>query len=97
MNSKMDSKTRDDTDLVDLVDDTSCRELAEAYGLPLIELDAALHGETLDRAHRVLGWIDREERLLTARYGILEGRRRYRPVNMLKNYAKKHGTGRRRT
>lgn len=90
----MNSETRPNTDLVD---EARTRELADEYNLPVIELDAALFGETVQTAHGVLDWIDREERVLTARHGLLQGRRRYKPVKMLRNWAAKHGTGRRKT
>lgn len=79
-----------------VVDSEGARLLAEQYNLPPIEVDAALFGESTETAHAILGWIDRQERVLTDRHGLLEGRRRYRPVRMLRNWARKHEAGRRR-
>lgn len=80
---------------VALVDQAEARRLAEVHGLPEIEIDAALHGESMELAESVLSWIDAEEKKLVRAYGLLEGRARYKPVRMLKDYARKHGTGRR--
>jgi hypothetical protein len=77
------------------VDEVEARRLAEVRGLPEIELDAALYGESMDLVESVLSWIDDEEKRLIRAYGLLEGRARYKPVRMLKDYARKHGTGRR--
>jgi len=79
-----------------LVDEITARSLAEERNLPEVEIDAALHGETVALANAVLDWIDREEKVLVAHHGLLEGRKRYRPVKMLRNWARKHETGRRR-
>lgn len=80
---------------VALVDEVQVRRLAEAHGLPEIEVDAALFGEPVQTAESVLAWIDAEEKKLVRAYGLLEGRARYKPLRMLKNYARKYGTGRR--
>lgn len=77
-----------------LVDDREALRLAEEHGLPPIEVDAALFGESVEHAESVLCWIDREESKLTTEHGLLEGRRRYRPVRMLRSYARKYRTGR---
>ena len=49
----------------------------------------------MDLAESVLDWIDREEPELVKAHGLLEGRRLYRPVKMLRNYCRKYQTGRR--
>lgn len=77
-----------------IVDHEQARQLAEAHGLPEIEIDAALYGEPITRAEHVLRWIDAEEWRLRERHGVLEGRRRYRPTKMLRDYARKNRTGR---
>lgn len=79
---------------VAVVDDAEAARLAEAHGLPAIEVEAAFAGERVELAESVLSWIDAEEGKLTRRYGLLEGRRRYRPLRMLKSYARKYRTGR---
>lgn len=78
------------------VDEEAARKLADQHGLPEIEVDAALYGEDLRLAESVLSWIDAEEGKLVREHGLIEGRKRYRPVRMLKSYARKYGTGRRR-
>lgn len=78
-----------------LVDEAEAHRLAEEHNLPPIEVDAALYGVDLRRAESVLRWVDKEEHRLTKVHGLLEGRRRYRPVAMLRSWSKRHGTGRR--
>lgn len=80
-----------------IVDEDKAHELAEAHGLPPIEVDAALFGEDLSLAEAVLTWIDDEEWRLRAAHGLLEGRKRYQPSRMLRNYARKNRTGRWKT
>lgn len=79
------------------VDEAEARRLAEAHGLPEIEVDAALLGETVEYAERVLDWIDREEARLVRTHGLIAGRKRYKPLRMLKSYARKYRTGRYRS
>ena len=80
-----------------VVDELEAYRIAEAHNMPPLEVDAALHGESVDLAESVLDWIDREESKLVKAYGLLEGRRRYQPVKMLRNYCRKYQTGRRRS
>ena len=82
---------------VERVDEAEARRLAEAHNMPPLEVDAALFGESVEHAQRILDWVDAEEGKLVKAHGLLEGRRRYKPVRMLNNYARKYGTGRRRT
>lgn len=77
-----------------VVDEQEAYRLAEAHGLPPIEVDAALFGESVELAQSVLLWLDREESNLIHTYGLLEGKARYSPLRMLKNYARKYQTGR---
>lgn len=77
-----------------LVGDAEASRLAQAHGLPEIEVEAAFAGERVEEAEAILSWIDEEEGKLTHAYGLLEGRRRYKPLRMLKSYARKHGCGR---
>jgi hypothetical protein len=79
-----------------LVDEAEAYRLAETHNMPPLEVDAALFGESVAYAESVLSWIDGEEGKLVKAYGLLEGRARYKPVRMLKNYARKYATGRRR-
>lgn len=79
-----------------VVDEAEAYRLAEAHNMPPLEVDAALFGESTELAESVLHWIDEEEGKLTKAHGLIEGRKRYRPVRMLKNYARKHQTGRHR-
>lgn len=78
-----------------VVDEAEAYRLAEAHNMPPLEVDAALFGECTELAESVLSWIDQEEGKLVKAYGLLEGRKRYKPVRMLKNYSRKHATGRR--
>lgn len=87
MNAKSAAATR-------VVDEAEAARLADEHGLPEIEVEAAFAGEGVDHAESILSWIDDEEGRLTRRFGLLEGRRRYRPLRMLKNYARKYQTGR---
>lgn len=84
----------DRTATTKLVGNAEAARLAEAHGLPEIEVEAAFVGERVGDAEAILSWIDNQEGKLTRTYGLLEGRRRYKPVKMLKNYARKHQTGR---
>lgn len=77
-----------------VVDEAEARRLAETHNMPPLEVDAALFGESTELAESVLRWIDDEESKLTKAHGLIEGRKRYRPVRMLKNYARKYQTGR---
>lgn len=77
-----------------LVGDAEATRLAQAHGLPEIEVEAAFAGERVEEAEAILSWIDEEEGKLTHAYGLLEGRRRYKPLQMLKNYARRHEYGR---
>lgn len=77
-----------------VVDEAEARRLADEHGLPELEIDAALYGESVELAESVLSWIDDEEGKLTKAHGLIEGRKRYRPVRMLKSYARRHQTGR---
>ena len=79
-----------------VVDEAEAYRLAEAHNMPPLEVDAALYGESVAHAESVLSWIDEEEGKLVKAYGLLEGRARYKPVKMLKNYSRKYTTGRRR-
>lgn len=79
----------------DLVDEHTAHRLAEEHNLPPIEVDAALHGVPVQRALGVLKWVDDEEYRLTRKHGLVEGRRLYRPVGMLRAWSRKHTTGRR--
>lgn len=78
-----------------LVDEQTAYRLAEEHNLPPIEVDAALHGVPLQTAKGVLKWVDEEEHRLTRAHGLIRGRRLYRPVKMLRNWSRKHRTGRR--
>ncbi len=78
------------------VGEAEARKLAEEHGLPEIEIDAALYGESVELAESILSWIDAEEAKLTKAQGLIQGRKLYKPVRMLRNYARKYGTGRRR-
>ena len=78
-----------------VVDEAEAYRLAEAHNMPPLEVDAAFFGERVDLAESVLDWIDREESELVKAHGLLEGRRRYKPVRMLRNYCRKYQTGRR--
>lgn len=80
-----------------VVDEAEARRLAEAHGLPEIELDAAFFGETVEYAEKILGWIGREETRLVRTHGLIAGRKRYKPLRMLKSYARKYRTGRYRS
>ena len=80
-----------------VVDEQEAYRLAEAHNMPPLEVDAALYGESVNVAESVLDWIDREESKLVKAHGLLEGRRRYQPVKMLRNYCRKYRTGRRRS
>ncbi|WP_047865468.1 hypothetical protein [Rubrobacter aplysinae] len=80
-----------------VVDEAEAYRLAEAHNMPPLEVDAALYGESVEHAESVLSWIDAEEGKLVKAYGLLEGRARYKPVKMLKDYSRKYVTGRRRT
>lgn len=77
-----------------VVNEAEAARLAKAHGLPEIEVEAAFAGERVELAESVLGWIDDEERKLTATFGLIEGRKRYKPLRMLKSYARKYRTGR---
>jgi hypothetical protein len=79
------------------VDEAEARKLAEKHGLPEIEIDAALYGESVELAESILSWIDAEEDKLTKAHGLIAGRKLYKPVRMLRSYARKYGTGRRNT
>jgi hypothetical protein len=79
-----------------VVDEEEAYRLAEAHNMPPLEVDAALYGESVEHAESVLSWIDEEERKLVKAHGLLQGRARYKPVRMLKDYSRKYGTGRRR-
>ena len=78
-----------------LVDEDEAQRLAEEHNLPPIEVEAALYGVPLEKAHSVLRWVDEEEKRLTRAHGLLKGRQLYRPVKMLRSWSKKHGAGRR--
>lgn len=78
---------------LETVDEARARQLADEYGLPPLEVNAALYGETLKYARSVLNWIDREETKLTHAHGLIAGRKLYEPVRMLKSYARKYKTG----
>jgi hypothetical protein len=78
----------------DLVDEAEAHRLAAEHGLPPLEVDAALFGETVDHAESVLRWIDAEEGKLVRAHVLLAGRKLYKPMRMLKDYARKHRTGR---
>ena len=78
-----------------LVDEAEAHRLAEEHNLPPIEVDAALYGVPLEKAHSVLRWVEEEEGRLTKEYGLMNGRQLYRPVKMLRSWSKRHGTGRR--
>lgn len=80
-----------------LVDEQEAHRLAEAHNMPPVEVDAALYGESVDFAESVLEWIDREESKLVKTFGLIDGRRRYQPVKILRDYCRKYGTGRRRS
>lgn len=77
-----------------VVDEAVAASLAEEHGLPEIEVEAAFVGERVELAESILSWIDQEEGKLTRRFGLLEGRKRYAPLRMLKSYARKYETGR---
>ena len=77
-----------------VVDEAVAASLAEEHGLPEIEVEAAFAGERVELAESILSWIDQEEGKLTRRFGLLEGRKRYAPLRMLKSYARKYETGR---
>lgn len=79
----------------DLVDEQTAYRLAEEHNLPPIEVDAALHGVPVQKAEQILKWVDEEEHRLTRKHGLIEGRRIYRPVKMLRAWSHKHGAGRR--
>lgn len=77
-----------------LVDEQIAYRLAEEHNLPPIEVDAALYGLPVSRAKSILKWVDEEEYRLTRAHGLIEGRKLYRPLKMLRHWSKKHGAGR---
>lgn len=80
-------------DPAEFVDEQTAYRLAEEHSLSPIEVDAALHGERVDVARGILRWIDEQEGRLVREFGLLEGRKRYRPVSMLRNWSRRHGAG----
>lgn len=81
-----------DTDPI--LDDEAIRSFSEDFNLPYIELEYALKGERQSTAMELLQWIDKEEWRLREKHGLKEGRKKYRPVKLLKEIAKESSLGR---
>lgn len=79
---------------METVDEQKACELAEEYRMPFVEIETAFAGESVERARGVLDWIEYEEWRLREAHGVIEGRKRYRPLRMLKSWARKYGAGR---
>lgn len=88
----VDGYTSDSPDLI--LDDEGVRKLSDDFNLPYIEMEYALKGERQSTAMELLQWIDKEEWRLREKYGVIDGRKKYRPVKLLKEIAKESGLGR---